>query len=311
MTALDALPGLSPDDAGDAESRRVLRGRPRLGHVRRAARRVPVHVALILLCGLWAVPVLGLLISSFRTPFNITSSGWWQILGDGRTLSVNNYREVLQSSHLGAAFINSLLIAVPAVTMMVCIGAVAAYALARMPFRGRGVISAALLALLVVPVQMTLVPVLRLYNEAHLTGTFVGIWLVHVGFALPFGIYLMRDFFAALPNDIFEAGELDGASPLDAFVRIALPLARPALASVTIFQFIWVWNDLLVALIFLGGDPSVAPLTVSIANLVSSTTGQGWQLLTAAAFIAMALPMVIFFALQKFFVRGLLAGAVK
>jgi alpha-glucoside transport system permease protein len=216
---------------------------------------------------------------------------------------------VLTGNHLGTAFSNSLLIAVPAVAVLTCVGAVAAFALARMPFRGGGIIAGLLVALLVVPVQMTLVPILRLYGTFHLTGTFVGIWLVH--FALPFAIYLMRNFFAAIPRDLFEAAEIDGASMLAAFLRIALPLARPALASVAIFQFIWIWNDLLIALIFLGGDPSVAPLTVTIANLVSSTTGQGWQLLTAAAFIAMALPMLIFFALQKYFVRGLLAGAVK
>jgi alpha-glucoside transport system permease protein len=277
----------------------------------RAARRAPLHVVLILLCGLWAVPVLGLLISSLRTPYNISTSGWWKVFGDGNQISLLNYRDVLLNNHLATAFGNSLLIAVPAVVVLTCVGAIAAFALARMPFRGRGLVSALLVALLVVPVQMTLVPILRLYNTAHLTGTFVGIWLVHVGFALPFAVYLMRTFFAAIPNHIFEAADTDGASPLAAFLRLAVPLARPALASVAIFQFIWIWNDLLIALIFLGGDPSVAPLTVTIANLISSTTGQGWELLTAAAFIAMALPMLIFFALQRYFVRGLLAGAVK
>jgi alpha-glucoside transport system permease protein len=274
-------------------------------------RRVPLHLALILLCGLWAVPVLALLISSLRTPYHIATSGWWRTYADHGQLSVLNYRDVLEQNNLGTAFGNSLLITFPAVVVLTCVGAVAAFALARMPFRGRGLVAAMLIALLVVPIQMTLVPLLRLYNSFHLTGTFVGIWLVHIGFSLPFAIYLMRTFFAAIPHDIFEAAELDGASTLSAFLWIALPLARPALASVAVFQFIWIWNDLLIALIFLGGDPTVAPLTVSIANLVSATTGQGWQLLTAAAFIAMALPMLLFFFLQRYFVRGLLAGAVK
>jgi alpha-glucoside transport system permease protein len=155
------------------------------------------------------------------------------------------------------------------------------------------------------------VPVLRLYDRTGLGGTFAGIWLVHVGLSLPFGIYLLRSFFAALPDDVFQAAELDGADTLVAFLRVALPLSRPALASVAIFQFIWIWNDLLIALIFLGGEPDVAPLTVAIANLVNATTGEGTQLLAAAAFIAMALPMVIFFTMQRYFVGGLLAGAVK
>jgi alpha-glucoside transport system permease protein len=255
--------------------------------------------------------VLALLASSLRPAYDISTSGWWEAGRDATRLSLANYDRVLESSHLGAAFANSLLIAVPAVAMLTCVAAVASFALARVPFRGRGVILAGLLALLVVPVQMTLVPVLRLYNAVHLTGTFVGIWAVHVGFALPFAIYLLRNFFASLPSELFEAAAIDGASQLTSFLRIAVPVARPALASVAIFQFIWVWNDLLVALIFLGGDPSVAPLTVAVANLVNATTGQGWELLTAAAFIAMALPMAIFFALQRYFVRGLLAGAVK
>ena len=278
---------------------------------RRSVAGLPVHLVLLLVCGVWLIPVLALLVSSLRPAYDISTSGWWEAGRDATRLSLANYRRVLESSHLGAAFANSLLIAVPAVAMLTCVAAVASFALARVPFRGRGVILAGLLALLVVPVQMTLVPVLRLYNAVHLTGTFVGIWAVHVGFALPFAIYLMRNFFASLPSELLEAAAIDGASQLTSFLRIAVPVARPALASVAIFQFIWVWNDLLVALIFLGGDPSVAPLTVAVANLVNATTGQGWELLTAAAFIAMALPMAIFFALQRYFVRGLLAGAVK
>jgi alpha-glucoside transport system permease protein len=269
-----------------------------------------VHVFLVLICALWLVPVLALLVSSFRPAFDIATTGWWRTAQTGN-LSLTNYGRVLSAGGLATAFGNSLLIAVPAVSVLTCVGSVAAFALARMPFRGRGLVVGALLALLVLPVQMTLVPVLRLYNTLGLTGTFVGIWLAHIGFALPFAVYLLRNFFAALPRELFEAAVVDGAEHTTAFLRLALPLARPAIASVAIFQLIWIWNDLLIALIFLGGDPSVAPLTVVVSNLVSSTTGEGWELLTAAAFVSMAFPMLVFAALQRFFVRGLLAGSVK
>ncbi|MDQ7908134.1 carbohydrate ABC transporter permease [Phytohabitans sp. ZYX-F-186] len=271
--------------------------------------RIPTHLTLLLVCGVWTVPVLGLLVSSFRPAYDISTTGWWRA-GEG-TLTTGNYRDVLATGGFGTALANSLLITVPAVAAMVAVGSVAAFALARMSFAGRRAVTVAMVALLALPLQMTLVPVLRLYNAAGLTGTFAGIWLVHLGFGLPFAVYLLRTFFAALPDELFEAAALDGASTLTAFLRVAVPVSGPAIASVAIFQFIWVWNDLLIALIFLGGDPGVAPLTVAVSNLVSATTGQGWQLLTAAAFVAMAVPMVIFFALQRYFVRGLLAGSGK
>lgn len=277
----------------------------------RAERHVVGHLALVLICGLWAVPILGLLVGSFRTPYDAARTGWWDAVGNPGSLTIGNYREGISTNRLGDALVNSLVVTVPAVVVMMTVGSVAAYALARIAFTGRRALAAATLVLAVVPIQVVLVPVLRLYDRTGLGGTFAGIWLVHVGLSLPFGVYLLRSFFAALPDDLFQAAELDGADTLVAFLRVALPLSRPALASVAIFQFIWIWNDLLIALIFLGGDPDVAPLTVTIANLVNATTGEGTQLLAAAAFIAMALPMVIFFALQRYFVGGLLAGAVK
>ncbi|MGH2492154.1 MAG: carbohydrate ABC transporter permease, partial [Candidatus Limnocylindria bacterium] len=158
--------------------------------------------------------------------------------------------------------------------------------------------------------QVTLVPVLQAYTNLGLTGTFVAVWLAHTGYGLPFAIYLLRNFFGALPRDLFEAAAIDGAGMLTTFFRLVLPLSVPALASLTIFQFLWVWNDLLVALIFLGGTPDVAPLTVTVSNLVNSL-GQDWQRLTAAAFISTALPLAVFLALQRYFVRGILAGSVK
>ncbi|HEX5995011.1 MAG TPA: carbohydrate ABC transporter permease [Jiangellales bacterium] len=276
---------------------------------RRTLAGLPRHLALLLLCGVWTVPIVGLLVSSFRSAYEISTTGWWR--ASPATMNPDNYVQVLSRNVLGSALANSVLIAVPTVCAIVMVGAVTAFALARFRFPGARAVTLVLLALLAVPIQMTLVPVLRLYNATGLTGTFLGIWLVHLGFALPFAIYLMRTFFAGLPDALFEAAEIDGASTLTAFLRIALPVSRPALASVAIFQFIWVWNDLLIALIFLGGDPSVAPLTVAVSNLVSASTGQGWHLLTAAAFVSMAVPMVLFVALQRHFVRGLLAGGGK
>ncbi|HID63245.1 MAG TPA: carbohydrate ABC transporter permease, partial [Anaerolineae bacterium] len=174
----------------------------------------------------------------------------------------------------------------------------------------RQVLFVVVVGLLVVPLQMTLIPILRLYNRLGLAGTFLGIWLAHTGYGLPFAVYLLRNFFGALPKDLFESAFLDGASELTAFFRLALPLSVPALASLAIFQFLWVWNDLLVALIYLGGTETVAPLTVKVSLLVNSL-GQQWHLLTAAAFVSMALPLVLFFSLQRYFVRGILAGSVK
>jgi alpha-glucoside transport system permease protein len=190
------------------------------------------------------------------------------------------------------------------------IAAYAAYALAWMRFRGREALFTLVIAALVIPLQMTLIPVLRLYTRVGLSGTFPAVWLAHTAYGLPLAIYLLRNFVGALPKDLFEAALIDGASPLTVFFRLILPLSVPSIASLAIFQFLWVWNDLLVALIYVGGTPSVAPLTVTVSNLVNSL-GQNWQLLTAAAFVVMLPPMVVFFALQRYFVRGILAGAIK
>ena len=194
--------------------------------------------------------------------------------------------------------------------MPILIAAFAAYAFAWMRFPGRDLLFFLVVGLLVVPLQMTVIPVLRLFTLLGLTGSFLAIWLAHTGYGLPFAIYLLRNFFSALPRDMFESAYLDGASSSTVFFRLVLPTSVPALASLAIFQFLWVWNDLLVALIYLGGRPDVAPMTVTISNLVNSL-GQGWQLLTAAAFISMLLPLVIFFSLQQYFVKGILAGSVK
>jgi alpha-glucoside transport system permease protein len=256
--------------------------------------------------------LLGLVVDSFREPFTASRSGWWTILSDPGALTLDNYRNALDTRGLGTAFGNSLAVAVPAVSMLVSLSAVTAFGLARLTrSRSRGVITGVLLVFASIPIQVVLVPVLRLYSEVGLAGTLPGIWFVHIGLSLPFGVYLLRNVYLALPEELFDAAALDGASVFDQFVRVALPLSRTAMAAVAIFQFIWIWNDLLLALVFLGGDPGVAPVTVTIANLVNATTGQGTQELAAAALVAMSLPMAVYLVLQRFFVRGLLVGSVK
>ncbi len=210
---------------------------------------------------------------------------------------------------MGRSFLNSLIISVPGTVIPILVAGFAAFAFAWMKFRGRDVIFMFVVALLVVPIQMTLIPVLRLLADLRLVGTFPGIWIAHTAYGLPFAVFLLRNFFAELPKELLESAYLDGASNLRVFFRLVLPLSVPALASLAIFQFLWVWNDLLVALIYLQ-DPSKAPMTVTINNLVSSF-GTQWQLLTAAAFISMMLPLVMFIALQRYFVEGITTGAVK
>ncbi|MDK2981952.1 MAG: alpha-glucoside transport system permease protein [Chloroflexota bacterium] len=217
-------------------------------------------------------------------------------------------RDVTNPRGMGRAFINSLIVAVPSTILPILFAAFAAYAFSWMDFKGRQWMFALLVGLQVVPLQMTLIPISRLYAQLGLNGTFLGIWLFHTGFGLPYAIYLMRNFMGSLPREVFESAYLDGASHWTAFYKLAIPLSVPAIASLAIFQFLWIWNDLLVALVFLGGQHPV--LTYQIGNMVTSL-GSGWHLLTAAAFISMALPMVVFLFLQRYFVRGLLAGSVK
>jgi len=219
-----------------------------------------------------------------------------------------NISDVMNPRGMGRAFVNSLLVTIPCVIIPLLFASFAGYAFSWLDFPGRMILFALLVGLQIVPLQMTLIPISRVYAQLGLNGTFIGIWLFHTGFGLPYAIYLMRNFIGSLPREIFESAYLDGMSHWTVFYKLALPLSVPALASLAIFQFLWIWNDLLVALVFLGGQKPV--LTYQIGNMVSSL-GAGWHLLTAAAFVSMALPMIVFFALQRFFVRGMLAGAVK
>jgi alpha-glucoside transport system permease protein len=219
-----------------------------------------------------------------------------------------DWRDLGNPRGMGRAFINSLIVSIPSTLIPILLAAFAAYAFSWMHFRGRNWLFALLVGLQIVPLQMALIPISRLYAQLGLYGTFWGIWLFHTGFGMPYAIYLMRNFIGSLPREVFESAYLDGASHWTAFYQLAIPLSVPAIASLAIFQFLWIWNDLLVALVFLGGQTPV--MTYQIANMVTSH-GSGWHLLTAAAFISMALPMLVFFGLQRFFVHGMLAGSVK
>lgn len=285
----------------------------RVGRLQRIVSRLPLHIVVIGICLIWSLPSIGLLITSFRPREAVFRSGWWTVFAhpfDFTQFQLRNYADVLAAQGMGQAFLNSLTIAIPATIIPLLVAAFAAYAFAWMEFPGRQVLFAIVVGLLVVPLQMTLIPLLQVYNDLGLTGTFLGIWLAHAGFGLPFAVYLLRNFIGALPRDLFESAFLDGASHLTFFTRLVLPLSVPAIASLAIFQFLWVWNDLLVALIFLGGSPEVTPVTLRLASLVQSL-GQNWHLLTAGAFISMALPLAVFLSLQRYFVEGILGGAVK
>ncbi|HEX9118117.1 MAG TPA: carbohydrate ABC transporter permease [Anaerolineae bacterium] len=354
--------------------------------------QIVVNVVLALLVLLWLLPTVGLLISSFRSRFDIQTSGWWTVLPhqewqkvgempvpdnvdrngimniqgasgtfeqfragvttpDGRRLvwignrrtgslqvqqqklatntnfTLDNYNQVLggqtfqirqpdgsvtteQGTNFIGSFLNSLTVTIPATAIPILIAAFAAYGFAWMRFPGRRYFFIMVVALLVVPLQIALVPILRDYVGLKLNGTFLGVWLAHAGFGLPLATYLLFGYISGLPRDILESAFIDGASHFTIFTRLILPLSTPALASFGIFQFLWTWNDYLVALIFLGANKEVQVLTMRIAEMVGSR-GNDWHLLTAGAFVSMLLPVVVFLSLQRFFVRGLLAGSVK
>lgn len=367
-----------------------------------------VHLATLMLVGLWLFPTFGLLVSSIRDKDQIAVSGWWTALtsstqnlvyrapgaegqtevdgkfvisgnvlegnagsvsafgfssqeptafnvGDTATLrdgsaltvlsdgafkieseekftnsrgqrifftatspprfTLDNYRTVLGAENLGQSFINSLTVTIPATVIPILIAAFAAYALAWMQFPGRAILIAAVVGLLVVPLQMSLIPLLTAYNSVGAffgvpAKTYLGIWLAHTGFGLPLAIYLLRNYIAGLPSEIMESARVDGATDFEIFVKIVLPLSFPALASFAIFQFLWVWNDLLVAMVFLGAQDNELVLTGRLVNLLGSRGGD-WEILTASAFITIIVPLLVFFSLQRYLVRGLLAGSVK
>lgn len=275
--------------------------------------RATIHAVIIGIALIWMLPTVGLLISSFRPAQDVAHSGWWTALShpfNFTQYTLQNYETVITKKGLGRGFLNSFIITVPATILPVLLAAFAAYAFAWMKFPGRKTLFMIVVALLVIPLQMTFIPILRIFKWLSLAGTFPGIWLAHTSYGLPLTVYLLHNFIAGLPRDLFDSAAIDGASTMQTFLRLVIPLSVPAIASVVIFQFIWVWNDLLVALIYLGANKRVAPLTLMVANLVGSR-GQDWEVLTAAAFVSMIVPVFIFFSLQRYFVRGILAGSVK
>ena len=277
--------------------------------------KAPVRIAVILICFLWTLPTLGLLVTSVRNPLDITNTGWWTALLDPfkqGQWTLANYATVLGSEGMFNAFLNSLIVTVPATVIPITIAAFAAYAFAWIRFPGRGFLFAVVVGLLVVPLQMALIPVLQLYSGDAwgLYGTFLGMWLAHTAFGLPLAIFLLYNFISQLPRDLFESAAIDGASHFQTFIKIVLPLSVPALGAFAIFQFLWVWNDLLVALVFLGVGADERVMPAALYQLVGSR-GEQWHILTAGAFLTMLLPLIVFLVLQRAFVRGILAGSVK
>jgi alpha-glucoside transport system permease protein len=303
---MTAVPGVAgPRAAGGDNTSRRLRGL--LG-------RTSVRAAVVLIAVAWSLPTAGLLISSFRPVNDIRTTGWWDALLHPFNAATNwtfaNYEAVLSADGMAVAFINSLVVTIPATIIPITMAAYAAYAFAWMRFPGRSFLFAIVVGLLVVPLQMSLVPVLRMYSVLDLNGTFLGVWLAHTGFGLPLAVFLLYNYISQLPVDLFESAAIDGASHFQVFRRIVVPLSVPALASFAIFQFLWVWNDLLIALIFLGTQETVAVMPARLNELVG-TRGEAWHLLTAGAFVTMVVPLAVFLGLQRYFVRGIVAGSVK
>ncbi len=271
------------------------------------------RITLFIVCLIWTIPTIGLLITSVRTQEDASASGWWSALANpfASEWTIDNYRQVLEGNDMAAAFLNSLIVAIPATVIPIMFAAFAAYAFTFMRFPGRDVLFIVIVALLVVPIQVSFVPMLAFLGPDGLgiVGQFLAVWLLHTGFGMPLAIYLLRNYMTTLPASIIESAEVDGATHFQTFWRLIVPMSVPALAAFAIFQFLWVWNDLLIALLFLGSQENQV-VTVNLSQLLGRL-GEGWQLLTAGAFVTMIVPLIVFFSLQRYFVRGLTAGSVK
>jgi alpha-glucoside transport system permease protein len=270
-------------------------------------------VTMVILCVLWSIPTLGLLVSSFRPRVEVERSGWWSALFNpfGTDWTFSNYTTVLQDSGMDTSFVNSIVVAIPATILPIMFAAFAAYAFTFMNFWGKDIIFVLIVALMVVPIQAAFVPLLTLFGPDGLgiNGQFLAVWILHTGFGMPLAIYTIRNYMSTLPRTVIESAKIDGATHFQTFWRLIVPMSIPVLAAFAILQFVWVWNDLLIALLFLGSGDN-ATVIVTLASLLG-TQGQGAELLTAGAFISMIVPLVVFFGLQRYFVRGLTAGAVK
>jgi alpha-glucoside transport system permease protein len=280
---------------------------PLSARITRFLGKTPVYLFLAFVGLLWLVPTLGLFFTSLLDPAEITTTGWWKVLSDPSIATLENYREILDNEEITGAVWTTLWISLGATILPIFFASMAAYAFAWLEFPGRDWIFLVVVALLVVPIQMALIPIFSLYNDLGLFDTIPGLVLFHTAFGLPFAIFLLRNFFIGIPRDLLEAARIDGASEVRIFLRLILPLGLPAIASLAIFQFLWVWNDLLVALTF---ARDTQPITVAIFSQMRQFSGN-LELIAPAAFISLAIPLVVFFLFQRYFVQGLLAGSVK
>jgi alpha-glucoside transport system permease protein len=300
-----------------AHAAAAARPMPAIKKIRKSFSSPLASFFMIILTVLWTLPTFGLLVTSVRPAQQVNDTGWWTVFLHP-AFTFGNYKTILFQNSFGGSgglmpfFVNSLAITIPATIFPLVIASMAAYALAWVRFKGSDTLFFIIFALQVVPLQMALIPLLKVYNSTGLSsgGSYAPVWISHTMFAMPLAIFLLHNFISQLPKDVMEAAQVDGANHFKTFRTIVLPLAAPALASFAIFQFLWVWNDLLVALTFTSGDAAVSPLTVRLAQLAGSF-GRNWELLTAGAFVSMIIPLIVFFSLQRYFVRGLLAGSVK
>ena len=315
---------LPPQGIATAEEGEVTGGSPlkptgpsRMSRAERRAERVKGKLSspwasgiAIIIAILWTVPTFGLFVTSFRPPNEIVENGWWNVFTTPH-FTMENYESVLfgGSNNFATYILNSLVVTLPSVAIPISIALLAAYAFAWIPFKGRNFLFVAVFALQIVPIQVTMIPLLTQYVNWGLAGSFWAIWLSHSIFALPLAIFLLHNFMKDIPPSLVEAARVDGAGHVKIFFQVLLPLLVPAIAAFAIFQFLWVWNDLLVSLVF-GSQLTVAPVTVRLAQL-AGTRGETWHLLSAGAFVSMVIPVIVFLSLQRYFVRGLLAGSVK
>jgi alpha-glucoside transport system permease protein len=316
MSVSTVEPAVVPDTSVPARRRGLRRGAAPTEERQESGQKRAgwvVRIIITVLCLLWVIPTIGTILTSFRTTSDANATGWWTLItdpGNFTRMTFTNYSQLFNgNAAFGTAFINSLAISLPATVIPILIAAFAAYTFTFIKFPGREFLFVLIVALLVVPNQVAFLPLLKIYNSFGIQGTFASVWLFHAAFAMPLCIYILRNYMATLPNSVIESAKIDGATHYQTFWRLVIPMSTPALASFAIFQFLWVWNDLLVALIFIGpGENQPLPLAVAALN---GQQNQGWQLVTAGGVLMMLVPLAVFLALQRYFVRGLTAGAVK
>jgi alpha-glucoside transport system permease protein len=302
-----AATGQAAGQAVTVPHARAAHPESRAARIGRLVARGPLNVLLLVIAVMWLVPTLGLLFTSLLPASAITSEGWWNLFGEPSMATLDNYRQIFENEAITSALWTTVQIAVLNTVILVTVASAAGYAFAWLRFPGRDWLFVVVIGLLVVPLQVALIPIFSLYNDTGLFDTVLGLVLFHVAFGLPFGIFLMRNFFAGIPKDILESARIDGASELRIFLRLILPLGLPAIASLAIFQFLWTWNDLIVALTY-GRDTQ--PLTVAIFTQTRQF-GSNIDLIAPASFLSLAIPLVVFLAFQRYFVQGMLAGSVK